>query len=267
MAALVVREDPALLLGQHLLLLEPGDDALERVVEVRLRRDTRRSRRPAKIAASLQMFASSAPVRPLVWRAIWLRSTPGSERLAARVHLEDRDAALEVRRRHEHLPVEASGPQQRLVEVLDTVRRAHHDDLVRAFEAVELDEQLVERLILLAVEAVAGALCADGVELVDEDDRRRVLARLREELANAGCAEPGEHLDERRRARGVEVRARLVRDRLREQRLAGARRPVEKQAFRHLRAEPLETLRVAEELDDLHQLARGPPRRRRHRPR
>ena len=68
----------------------------------------------------------------------------------------------------------------------------------RVLEAVELDEQLVERLILLAVEAVAGALRADGVELVDEDDRRRVLARLGEELADARGAEAGEHLDERR---------------------------------------------------------------------
>ena len=183
------------------------------------------------------------------------------------MHLEDRLAALEVGRRHEHLAVEAAGAQQRLVEILDAVRGAHDDDLLGALEAVELDEQLVERLILLAVEAVAGALRADGVELVDEDDRGRVLARLGEELADARGAEAGEHLDERRRARGVEVRARLVRDGLREQRLAGAGRPVEQEALRHLRAEPLEALRVAQEVDDLHQLARGPPRRRRRRPR
>ena len=213
------------------------------------------------------MFASSAPVRPLVWRATWREVDVRRERLAARVHLEDRDAALEVRRRHEHLPVEAAGAQQRLVEILDAVRRAHDDDLLGALEAVELDEQLVQRLVLLAVEAVPGALRADGVELVDEDDRRRVLARLREELADARGAEAGEHLDERRGARGVEVRARLVRDGLREQRLPGSRRPVEQEPLRHLRAETLEPLRVAEEVDDLHQLARGPPRRRRRRPR
>src|SRR5207248_8158095 len=104
------------------------------------------------------------------------------------------------------------------------------DDLLGAFEAVELDEQLVERLILLAVEAVAGALRADRVELVDEHDRRRVLARLGEELADARRTEAGEHLDERGRARGIEVRTRLVRDRLREQRLAGAGRAVQEQA-------------------------------------
>ena len=93
----------------------------------------------------------------------------------------------------------------------------------RTGEAVELDEELVQRLVVLTVEARARAAHADGVELVDEDDRGRVLARLLEELADAGGAEAGEHLDERGGALRVEGRARGVRDRLREQRLAGAR--------------------------------------------
>ena len=46
-----------------------------------------------------------------------------------------------------------------------------------------------------------------------------------------------------------------MRDGLREQRLAGARRAVEEDALRHLRAESLEPLRLAHELDDLHELA------------
>ena len=75
-----------------------------------------------------------------------------------------------------------------------------------------------------------------------------------EELADARGAEAGEHLDERGRARGVEVRARLVRDRLREQRLAGAGRAVEQQPLRNLRPERLEALRIAEEVDDLLEL-------------
>ena len=176
------------------------------------------------------------------------------ERLAARVHLEDLLAAGEVGRRDEQLAVEAARAEQRRVEILDAVRGAHDDDLVAGREAVELDEELVQRLVLLAVEAVAGAGGADRVELVDEDDRRRVLARGVEELADARGAEAGEHLDERGRALRVEARARLVGDRLREQRLAGAGRAVEEEALRHARAEPREPLRVAEEVDDLLEL-------------
>ena len=121
-------------------------------------------------------------------------------------------------------------------------------------EPVQLDEQLVERLVLLAVEPVAGARCADRVELVDEHDRRRVLARLVEELPDARGAEAGEHLDEGRRALRVEGRAGLVGDGLGQQRLPRSRRAVEEDALRDARAELLEALRVAEEVDDLLQL-------------
>src|SRR6202030_3268454 len=104
---------------------------------------------------------------------------------------EDRLAAGEIGRRHEHLAVEAARAEQSGIEVLDAVRGAHHDDLSGAVESVELHEKLVEGLILLAVEAVTRSRRADRVELVDEDDRRRVLPRLGEELADAGCAEAG----------------------------------------------------------------------------
>ena len=173
------------------------------------------------------------------------------ERLPARVHLEDRLAAGQIRRGHEDLAIEASRPQQCGVEVLEPVRSAHHDHLVAVAEAVELDEQLVQRLVLLAVEAATGARHADGVELVDEDDRGRVLPRLLEELADPRRAEAREHLDERRGALRVEVGARLVGDGLGEQRLARAGRPVEEDALRHAGAERCEALRVREEIDDL----------------
>ena len=98
---------------------------------------------------------------------------------------QDRLAAVQVRRADEHLAVEAAGPEERRVEVLKAVRGAHDDDLSTLVEAVELDEELVQRLVVLAMEAAALAGGADGVELVDEDDRGRVLARLLEELADA----------------------------------------------------------------------------------
>ena len=98
---------------------------------------------------------------------------------------------------------------------------------------------------------------ADGVELVDEDDRRSVLARLLEQAPDPRGAEAGEHLDERGGRLAEELRAGLVGDRLGEQRLAGPGRAVEQDALRDRRAEPLEALRVGEELDDLAQLVLG----------
>ena len=197
------------------------------------------------------MLDRSAPVRPAVWRAIAAEVDVGGERLAARVDLQDRLAAREIGGRHENLPVEAAGAQQRGIEVLEAVRGGHDDHLLAVVEAVQLDEQLVQRLVLLAVEPVARARCADRVQLVDEHDRGRILACLLEELSDSGGAEAGEHLDEGRGALRVEARARLVGDRLREQRLAGARRPVEQDPLRDARAETGELLRVPHEVDDL----------------
>src|SRR5205807_950472 len=137
-----------------------------------------------------------------------------SERLVARMDGQDRLPAGQVRGPDEHLPVEASRAEQRGVEVLQPVRRAHDHDLVARAEAVELDEQLVEGLVLLACEALAGSCGTDSVELVDEDDRRSVASRLIEQLPHPRRAETDEHLDERGGALRVELRTRLSRDAL-----------------------------------------------------
>ena len=98
------------------------------------------------------------------------------------MHGEDRRAALLVGQLEADRAVEAALAQQRGIEHVGTVRRADDDDALRRREAVDLGQQLVERLALLlggalAAGAAAGAAAAERVELVDEDDRRRGLAR------------------------------------------------------------------------------------------
>ena len=149
---------------------------------------------------------------------------------------EDRLAARDVGWRDEHLPVEATGAKKRRVEILEPVGGGHHDDLVTGVEAVELDEELVQSLVVLPVDGTPGPGSADGVELVDEDDRRRVLAGLFEELADSGSAEPREHLDERGSALRVEVRAGRAGDGLREQRLPRPRGTVQQDSTWDARA-------------------------------
>ena len=97
------------------------------------------------------------------------------QRLALGVAAEDRLAAVAVGRGDQHLAVEAARAQQRLVELVDVVGGGDHDHRAGvALEAVELDQQLVQRLLALAGAAVAAAAAAgaaDRVELVDEDHR------------------------------------------------------------------------------------------------
>ena len=178
------------------------------------------------------------------------------ERLALRVHLEDLLAAEPVGPVDDDLPVEAARTEQRRIEDVGPVRRGDEDDVVLHLEAVHLDEQLVERLLALVVTAAeaGAAMAADRVDLVHEDDARRRLLRLLEEVADARRADADEHLDEVGAGDREERHARLAGDRAREQRLAGAGRPVEQNALRDARAERLELLRVLEELLDLLQL-------------
>ena len=103
----------------------------------------------------------------------------------------------------------------------------------------------------MAATEAGAALAADGVDLVDEDDRLAHLACLLEEVAHAAGADADEHLHEVGAGDGQEADTGLARDGPREQCLAGPGRPDEQDALRDARTDLLEALRHAQEVDDL----------------
>ncbi len=204
-------------------------------------------------------FARSAPVKPGVPGGERVELDLLGQRLALGVHLEDLLAADAIGPVDDDLPVEAAGAQQRRIEDVGPVRGRDQDDVVLQLEPVHLDEELVQRLLALVVAAAeaGAAMAADRVDLVHEDDARRRLLRLLEEVAHTRGADADEHLDEVGARDREERHARLARDRAREKRLTGAGRPVEENALRDPRAERLKLLRVLEELLDLVELLDG----------
>ena len=216
-------------------------------------------RRAARIAASLTRFSRSAPTKPGVPRGERLQVDVRRERLAAHVDLEDRLAALHVGPVHHHLAVEAAGPQQRRVEDVGPVGGGDQDHVGVGVEAVHLHQDLVQRLLALVVAAAqpGAALAAHGVDLVDEDDARRVALGLLEQVAHAAGADADEHLDELRAGDGEEGHAGLAGDGLGQQRLAGAGRADQQHALGDARAQRGELLRLLQELDHLLQLLLG----------
>ena len=117
------------------------------------------------------------------------------------MNLQDVQPSLLVGPVHQHLTVEATGAQQRLVEDFGAVGGGEDDQPDRAVEAVHLREQLVEGLLALVVAAdgaADAARAAQRIELVDEDDGRRLPAGLLEQVAHARCTHADEHLDELR---------------------------------------------------------------------
>ena len=176
------------------------------------------------------------------------------------MHLEDLDAAVLVRTVDQDLPIESTRTQERGIEDLRPVGRGEQDDALARVEAVQLDQELVERLLLLVVAARHGSdatRAAHGVELVDEDDAGRHRARLLEQVAHAGGPHADEHLDEFRAADREEGHPGLAGDGAGEQSLAGARRADQEDAARQARAEHAVALGVLQEIDDLLDLGLG----------
>ena len=255
-AHLVVRRDLPLLLGEEArLLLGAGDHAHDPFLELLLA-----DRLPA--AARGQERGLVDEVREVGAgeagraRGERVELDLGIDRLALRVHLEDPLAADAVGPVDDDLPVETAGAQQRRVEDVGPVRGRDQDDVVLQLEPVHLDEELVQGLLALVVPAAeaGSAMAAHSVDLVHEDDARGRLLRLLEQVAHTRGADADEHLDEVGARDREERDTRLARDRAREERLTGARRPVEQNALGDPRAERLELLRVLEELLDLLEL-------------
>jgi len=111
-------------------------------------------------------------------------------------------------------------------------------------------------LIVAAAEPGA-ALAPHGVNLVDEDDARRVAFSLIEQIAYPRGADTHEHLDEFGTADAEEWHASLTGHGAGNVRLAGAGRADQQHALGDLRAQRLEALRVLEEGDNFLQFFFG----------
>ena len=178
-AALVVRDDLLLLLDQReRLALEAHQHAVARGVEVFAVHLV--ARRGAPRTARLRSRGSRGRRRSC--RAC--RGRRRRRRRRAPIFLS-RKCTLRISTRSSCVGSgtriwrsKRPGPQQRGVEDVGAVRRRHHHDALGGLEAVHLGEHLVERLLALVVPAAeaGAALAADGVDLVDEDDRGRLLA-------------------------------------------------------------------------------------------
>src|SRR3990172_3849193 len=201
--------------------------------------------RAARMAASFTRLAISAPVKPGVRRASSSRSIVLSSGLplmcTARIWRGaplwggggggrrgggGRGGPLDVGAVEDALTGEAARAQERGVEDIGPVGGGHHDHVRVRVEAVHLDQDLVQGLLALVVAAAraGAALAADRVDLVDEDDARRVALGLLEEVAHPAGADANEHLHELGAGDAEEGHARLAGDGAAPQHLPPARR-------------------------------------------
>src|SRR5580658_6979263 len=107
-------------------------------------------------------------------------------------------AAFHIRSRHYHAPVESAGPEQRGIQHIRTVRGLDQDHAFIRFKTVHLHQQRVQSLFTLVVTAAQprAAMPPDCVNFVDENDARRVLLALLEQVAHTAGAYTDEHFYE-----------------------------------------------------------------------
>ena len=203
---------------------------------------------PARIAARLSMSARSAPELPNVMWASRSRSMSSASGLLRACTARICPASRLRRHVDEQLLAEAAGAQHRLVERVDAVGGGDADDPAVRVEAVELDEQLVERLLALVVAAMLTLL--RFLASASNSSKKMIAAGWRAASANSArtraAPRPTIISTNSEPATGKNGTPACP-ERLRQQRLAGARRAVEDHAARQLGAEPLELLRLGEE--------------------
>ena len=102
------------------------------------------------------------------------------------MHFENRPTPLDVRAIDHDLAVEPSRAKQGGVKDVGPVGGGDQDHPGLDIEAVHLDEQLVEGLLTLVMAATetSTAVATDGIDLVDEDDRRGLRLGLLEQVAH-----------------------------------------------------------------------------------
>ena len=184
----------------------------------------------------------------------------GADPFVLAVDLQDRQALFEVGERHDDLAVEAAGPEQRRVKDVRPVGRRHHDDALGRLEAVHFGQHLVEGLLPLVVAATepSPTLAPDGVDLVDENDRRCLLTGALEQVAHPGGADPDEHFHEVRAGHRHERDTRFAGHGPRQEGLAGAWRADEEDALGDLGTDLFEAAGRTQEIDDLADLHLDP---------
>ena len=128
---LVPGDHPLLVVGDHLARLQPGDDSLERVVEVRLRDEVAAvaAREDRRLVAQVGEVGAGQPRGVAAPRAPCRRPGPAVSTGCGR---EDPLPPAHVGWWDEHLAVEPARAQQRLVQLLQHVRGRHHDRRCRA---------------------------------------------------------------------------------------------------------------------------------------
>ena len=237
MTSLVQCYGTLLLVSHYLcLLLQSAYYAVHSIEEVLL------AHRLAVVASRYQRslvanvgYVGTRETRRLSCQQVYVEGVVHLQR--SEVNIKYRLALWQVWQIHVYLPVETSCPQQSLVEHIHTVGGSKYYDARVGAKAVHLRQESVERVLSLVVAPHAWVLAsrpAYGVNLVYEDDRRRLLLSLGEGIPHTRSTHTHEHLHEVRTRHREERHLGLSSHSLGKQRLTRSWRTYEQSSLWYL---------------------------------
>src|SRR5216684_8994039 len=158
------------------------------------------------------------------------------------------------------LPVETPRSQQGWIEHVRSVRGGQDNDRLVGLEAIQLHQQLLQRLFpfIIAGESRCSTTRAPNrVDFIDKDDTRSVLLGLLKQIAHAAGADPDEEFDEACATGTIERDTCLACDGTSEQGFAGAWWADQQHAFGNMGPNGEVALWTAQEVDFLAQVGLG----------
>ena len=254
--ALVVGNRGALGLGHHTTLaLRTGNHALHRLLDL-VHRDHRTMAAGSQQCRLVEQICQIGAGEANGHLGELLKLYVLVHRLVLGMYAQDLLAALHIRTVDRNLTVKTTGAQQCRIQNIGAVGRSDQDDRLALLKTVHLDQQLVERLLALVVTAAqaSSALTSHGIDLIDEDDRRRLRLGLLKEVAHAAGADAHEHLDKVGTRDAKERHACLAGNGFGQQRLTGTRRAHQQHATRDLGTQLAIAVRIAQKVTDLLEL-------------
>ena len=113
------------------------------------------------------------------------------------MHFEDFLAANNIGVRHNHLTVKTTGAQQRRIQYVGTVGCGNQDNAFIGLKTVHFNQQLVQCLLSLIIAAAetGTTMATDRINLINENNARRIGFGLLEHVADTARADTDKHLN------------------------------------------------------------------------
>mmetsp|Transcript_18095 Transcript_18095/g.28613 ORF Transcript_18095/g.28613 Transcript_18095/m.28613 type:complete len:619 (-) Transcript_18095:383-2239(-) len=163
----------------------------------------------------------------------------------ARMNVQDFQSARRVRHAHLNLAIKSTKSTQCRINHVHTIRGTNHHHLPASFEAIHEGQQhRHDTTLQFAIRLVS--LGRNTVNLVDEDNGRRILLRLLKRLAQIGLRVARHLTHDLWTIDEEEEGASLVGHRLRQQRLTRARRTIQQDSARRFHTQVSENGRMSQ---------------------